>query len=127
MNLKIMIPNKIIWDDAVSRIAADGISGAFGILPNHIDFVEALEPGILVLQSESGEETFGALDRGILIKQGDDVLISAINAVLGTELGALRQTVAEEFEALDEREKQSRSALAKLESDFIRRFIEQPR
>ena len=127
MNLKILIPHKIVMDKSVSRIVAEGITGAFGLLPRHIDFVEALQPGILVVQTESGDEQFAAIDRGILIKQGEDVLISASNAVLGDKLGSLKQTVAEEFEELDDREKKSRSALAKLESDFIRRFIEQPR
>ena len=126
MKLKIMIPNKIVLEESVSRIVAEGLSGAFGVLPRHIDYVESLVPGILVLETESGDEHFVAVDEGILVKQGDSVLVSVMNAVLGKELGSLQETIATEFEELDERDKKSRSALAKLEADFIRRFIEQP-
>ena len=36
----------------------------------------------------------------------------------------LRQTIDEQFRILDDWEKKTRSALAKLEADFIRRFLE---
>ncbi len=126
MNLKILIPNKIVLEESVNRIVAEGFSGAFGILPRHIDFVESLVPGILVLETESGDEQYVAVDEGILVKQGESVWVSVMNAVRGEKLGDLRETIAQEFEELDERDKKSRSALAKLEADFIRRFVEQP-
>jgi F-type H+-transporting ATPase subunit epsilon len=44
--------------------------------------------------------------------------------VRGPDLGLLKQTISARFHSLDERERRARSALARLEADFVRRFIE---
>ncbi|MBN2365356.1 MAG: F0F1 ATP synthase subunit epsilon [Calditrichaeota bacterium] len=126
MKLKIFIPSEILLEDDMDKMTAEGVSGSFGIRPNHIDIVEMLEPGILsYIKTENGEERFVAVDWGVLVKQKDEVRISVTNAVSGESLGSLRKSVAEEFLKLDETEKKSRSALARLEADFIRRFLQQ--
>jgi F-type H+-transporting ATPase subunit epsilon len=64
------------------------------------------------------------VDRGILVKCGDEVLVSTPNGALGTDLAALRHLVAETFLALDEQERRTRAALARLEAGTLRRFRE---
>ncbi|MBF2014661.1 MAG: F0F1 ATP synthase subunit epsilon [Rivularia sp. T60_A2020_040] len=93
------------------------------LLPNHVDFVAGLVPGLLFFESEQGEELFLAVDEGILVKCGSEVLVSVRNAVRGTDLETLKNTVEQEFLFLDEREQMTRSALAKLEASFIRSFL----
>ncbi len=119
-----LIPSKVLLEMEVKKIVAEAEDGSFGILPHHIDCVAALVPGILAYQPESGEEQFAAIDSGIIVKQGDEVFVSTTNAVIGAPLGELQKTVEEEFETLDDREKMTLTALAKLEANFIRRFIE---
>ena len=65
-----------------------------------------------------------AVDEGVLVKTGPDVLVSVRNAIAGTDLGQLREAVEREFLSLDEREQSVHSVLAKMESDFIRRLAE---
>jgi len=60
----------------------------------------------------------------VLIKTGPDVLVSVRNAIAGTDLRQLRETVEREFLNLDKREQRVRSVLAKMESGFIRRLAE---
>ncbi|CAG0948570.1 partial F-type H+-transporting ATPase subunit epsilon, partial [Methanosarcinales archaeon] len=67
---------------------------------------------------------FLAVDEGILVKWGSDVFVSTRNAVRSKDLGRLKQTVKEEFHILDEREKKSRSVIARLEADFAKRILE---
>jgi F-type H+-transporting ATPase subunit epsilon len=122
MRLRVFLPMKILIDKDVSNLVAEAENGSFGILPKHIDFVAALVPGILSFRSADGEE-FAAIDEGVLIKCASDVRISTRRAVLSKDLGMLRQTVDEEFMTLDERERKTRSILAKLEADFARRFM----
>ena len=123
MNLKILLPFRIFAElDGVTRIVAESRDGFFGLLPRRLDCVAALVPGILVYQSEAEGEVFVAVDEGILVKTGTDVLISVRNAIGGTDLGTLRAAVEQEFLSLDEQEKSVRSVLAKLESGFVRRF-----
>ena len=101
---------------------AEAENGSFGILPKHIDFVAALAPGIFSFESDD-EEGFMAMDEGILVKCGAEVLVSTRKAVRGKNLGELKRTVEEEFGTLNERERKTRSILAKLEADFTKRFL----
>lgn len=125
MNLKILLPYKIFAEKAgVLRIVAESRAGSFGLLPHRLDCVVALEPGILVFETEADGEVYLAVDEGILVKSGADVLVSVRNAIGGTDLGKLREAVEREFLTLDKQEQSVRSVLAKLESGFIRRFAE---
>lgn len=125
MNLKILLPYKIFAEKAgVLRIVAESRAGSFGLLPHRLDCVAALEPGILVFETEADGEVCLAVDEGILVKSGTDVVVSVRNAIGGTDLGKLREAVEREFLNLDKQEQSVRSVLAKLESGFIRRFAE---
>jgi len=123
MNLKVLLPFKIFAvKTGVSRIVAEAREGSFGLLPHRLDCVAALAPGILVFETEAEGEVCIAVDEGILVKTGTDVLVSVRNAIGGTDLGQLRAAVEQEFLDLDDQEKSVRSVLAKLESGFIRRL-----
>jgi len=123
MHLKILLPHKVYADKTgVLRIVAESRAGSFGLLPHRLDCVAPLAPGILVFETEAEGEVYLAVDEGILVKTGADVLVSVRNAIGGMDLGTLREAVAQEFLILDEQEKSMRSVLAKMESGFIRRF-----
>jgi F-type H+-transporting ATPase subunit epsilon len=123
MNLKVLLPFKVFAEKTgVSRIVAESHAGSFGLLPHRLDCVAALAPGILVFETAAEGEVCIAVDEGILVKTGTDVLVSVRNAIGGADLGQLRAAVNQEFLDLDEQEKSVRSVLAKLESGFIRRF-----
>jgi F-type H+-transporting ATPase subunit epsilon len=123
MNLKILLPFKIFAEKTgVLRVVAETRAGSFGLLPHRLDCVAALTPGILVFETAAEGEVCIAVDEGVLVKTGADVLVSARNAIGGTDLDQLRAAVEREFLDLDEQEKSVRSVIAKLESGFIRRF-----
>jgi F-type H+-transporting ATPase subunit epsilon len=113
---------KVFIDKEVTKVVAEAENGSFGILPKHIDFVAALVPGILSFDSAEGEE-FLAIDEGVLVKCASDIRVSTRNAVQSKDLGKLKQTVEQDFRNLDERERKTRSILAKLEIDFAKRFV----
>lgn len=108
----------------VKKIVAEAENGSFCLMPNHIDFVATLAPGIFTYEKAEGGQELLAMDVGTLVKKGSDVLVSTRNAVKATELGKLKQVVVEQYDVLDEREKLVRSASAKLEASLIRRFVE---
>jgi F-type H+-transporting ATPase subunit epsilon len=124
MRLKVLLPTEILIDEEARKVTAEAENGHFCLLDRHVDFVAALVPGILAFESAAGKEEFVAIDEGILVKYGEEVLVSTRNAARGAELGALTRRVEEEFRVLDEREKMARSAAAKIEADLVRRFIE---
>jgi F-type H+-transporting ATPase subunit epsilon len=125
MNLKVLLPFHVFTEKTgVTRIVAETREGSFGILPHRLDCVAALAPGILIYEDEAEGEVYVAVDEGVLIKTGPEVLVSARNAIAGTDLRQLREAVEREFLNLNEREQTVRSVLAKMESGLIRRFAE---
>lgn len=125
MKLKVLLPNEILLDIAVDKVIAESENGFFCLLPRHIDYTAALIPGLLTyFPAGQPEPEYLAVDEGILVKVGEQTLVSTRNAVHGSDLQTLQQTVEQQFQQLDERERMTRSTLAKLEADFVRRFIE---
>jgi F-type H+-transporting ATPase subunit epsilon len=124
MTLKILLPFQVFAEQTdVSRIVAETRTGSFGLLPHRLDCVAALSPGILTYETESDGEVFLAVDEGVLVKTGPEVLVSVRRAVAGTDLGQLHETVDREYLTLDAAERSARSVLAKMEGDFIRRIV----
>ena len=123
MRLQICHPSEIFIDTAVNKVIAESPRGSFCILPRHIDIVKALVPGILAYFNDAGEESFLAINGGIMVKQEDMLLIATRMAIKG-ELGTLRKKVEEFIDEVDEKERKTLSSLARLEADFIHRFLE---
>jgi F-type H+-transporting ATPase subunit epsilon len=124
VKLKVLVPKQVVFDQEVTKIVAEAENGSFCLLPRHVDFVAALVPGLLEVHGPDGGEEFLAIDEGILVKAGAEVLVSTRRAVRGASLDQLEDTVEREFRVLDERERQARSAAARLEADLVRRFME---
>jgi F-type H+-transporting ATPase subunit epsilon len=123
MNLKVLLPFQIFSEKTgVLRIVAETREGSFGLLPHRLDCVAALAPGILTYETTSDGEVFVAVDAGVLVKTGQNVLVSVRRALGGSDLGQLREAVEKEFLTLDEHEQSLRSVLAKMEGDLIRRM-----
>lgn len=128
MKLSIYIPTRILLETDVISITATGLNGSFGLRPHHIDFVSALVPGLLAYRrtatDEDGVEEYVAVDRGILVKQGNQVRVSVRNAVADAPLEELSDVVEHRFADLGEHERKVQTAVARLEADFLRRFID---
>ena len=123
MNLKVLLPFQIFAEKTdVLRIVAETGDGSFGLLPQRLDCVASLSPGILIYETEAEGEVYVAIDEGVLVKTGPDVLVSVRRALVGTNLAQLRAAVEKEFLTLDENEQSVRAVMAKLETGFIRRF-----
>jgi F-type H+-transporting ATPase subunit epsilon len=124
MKLKILLPYQVFAEKTeVSRIVVKTTKGELGIWPNRLDCTAALLPGILTYENEAEGEIFIAVDQGVLVKTGQDVMISVRNAIAEKSLDQLHEAVEKEFIELDQREQNVRSVMAKMESGFIRRFM----
>lgn len=119
MNLEILIPFRIFTDQTeVSRIVAETSNGSLGLLPNRLDCAAVLVPGILLYEAAS-VVTYVALDEGVLVKAGAEVRISVRRAVSGSNLEELKNTVQRSFAATDERQRDVRIALSKMEAGLV--------
>ncbi len=123
MKLTIHQPCALFLEEEVTKVMAESPAGCFAILPRHIDTATALVPGILAYVTPGGGESFVALDGGVMVKQGDRVTVATRTAVRG-DLGALHKAIDSMIHEVDERERRARAAVARLEADILRRFME---
>lgn len=118
MDLKILLPHKVFAEITnVKSIIAETSGGSYGFLPQRLDCVAVLVPGIFSYETTAVH--YLAVDEGILVKTGEQVLVSVRNAIGGVELGKLGETVKNEFTDIDESEKNVRYMASKLESGLM--------
>jgi len=124
MRLRILLPTQVLIEQPAAKIVAEAENGSFCLLPRHVDMVTSLAPGIVTWLDAENSEKYAGVAEGVLVKSGRDVRVSVHFGVCGDDLLELRQAVQDYFDAVDERERQALSAVARLESDFVRRFLE---
>ena len=125
MQLRILLPFGLFASVAdVTRIVAVTPAGSFGLLPHRLDCATVLSPGLLSYSTTTTGEVHLAVDAGVLVKTGPEVLVCVRHAIGGADLGHLREAVEQDFLKLSEQEKSIRGRLAQLESGLIRRFVE---
>ena len=124
MNLRLSVPEEVKFEGEVVKVSAESQNGWFTVLPRHIDYVATLVPGLLGFEDTAAQEVFFAIDEGVLVKVGSEVLVSVRNAMRGPDLAQLRHAVVEHFLNLDERQRKARAALLRLEADFVRHYLE---
>ena len=125
MQLRILLPFRVFATVAnVTRIGGMTPAGSFGLLPHRLDCATVLSPGLLSYSTTTAGEVHLAIDAGVLVKTGAEVLVCVRHAIAGADLGHLRQAVEQEFLNLSKQEKSIRITLAQLESGLIRGFVE---
>jgi F-type H+-transporting ATPase subunit epsilon len=121
MRLEVLLPSEVFASEHdVSRVVAETSAGSYGLLPHRLDCVAVLVPGVLVFSTVTGEEVFIAVDEGVLVKTGLDVVVAVRRAVRGVDLATLRELVTRQFIHQDAEGLQLRSAMARAESGFMR-------
>jgi F-type H+-transporting ATPase subunit epsilon len=125
VNLKVLLPFRVFADiSSVTRIVAESIQGSFGLLPHRLDCAAALVPGILTYQTPAAGTVYLAVDEGVLVKTGADVLVSVRRAIGALDLAALHQAVKSRFAVLDSQEREVRAAVAKMDAGLLGRMVE---
>lgn len=122
MHICLRLPSKILFDGATVALRGEAPDGGFGLLPNHVDFVTALVPSVLLITQTDGVERIFGVDEGILVKKGHRVEVAVRRGVESDDLERLRNTVNETFAGLADEERVARAALSRLEADMVRRF-----
>lgn len=124
LQLKIMTPTQVVLELAAGQVNVDAKGGSRGLLPRHIDFVATLTPGILTYLDENGQEGYAAVDGGVLIKKGTDLLISTPDAVHSHDLEQLESFIQNKTQRNRDLERANRGTMARLEVALVRRMME---
>ncbi len=107
LHLKIVTPEKLIFDEEVSQVNVSTEQGEIGILPNHANLMAKLEPGELVIK-KNGKADSMAIGDGFL-QITDNVL------TVMTDLATYATDIDEK--AVEDAKKRAETALTQTLSD----------
>ncbi|MEO8339366.1 MAG: F0F1 ATP synthase subunit epsilon [Nitrospirota bacterium] len=123
MHLKILLPSEVFTDqDGITSVIAETRDGSFQLLEHRLDCVAALVPGILAYLPKDNAPVYLAVDEGVLVKTGAEILVSVRRAIGGTDLGQLHDEVKLRFLALNAEERNVRDVLSRLDSGLVGRL-----
>ncbi len=92
LHLKIVTPEKLIFDEEVSQVNAPTEDGQIGILPNHSNLMSKLQPGELIIK-KSGKAESMAVGNGFL--QITDNVLTIMTDLAVTEAGIDEKAIEE--------------------------------
>lgn len=85
LNLRVLTPNRIVWDSEVQEIIITTNSGQMGVLPNHIAIVTALDIGVMKIRLNAQWSTM-ALMGGFAKIDNDEITLLVNNAERGIDI-----------------------------------------
>lgn len=129
LRLTIVTPLQVVLDVAgVWHVRAEDVTGSFGILPGHADFLTVLAVSVLIYRrgdvdgtdGSAGEERFIGLRGGVLqVTGGRHVQVFAREATLGDDLGVLSTDVKQRLLAAAAQEAEAHKSFSRLEGSLI--------
>nr|QWW93036.1 ATP synthase CF1 epsilon subunit [Cyathodium smaragdinum] len=85
LNLRIMAPNRIVWNSDIQEIVLSTNSGQIGILPNHASILTALDIGIVKIRINDQWSTM-ALMGGFAMIDNNNLTILVNDAEKASEI-----------------------------------------
>nr|QXM16677.1 ATP synthase CF1 epsilon subunit [Libocedrus chevalieri] len=85
LNLRVLTPNRVVWDSEVQEIILTTNSGQMGVLPNHIAMVTALDIGVMKIRLNAQWSTM-ALMGGFAKINNDEITLLVNNAERGIDI-----------------------------------------
>ena len=95
MHLKIITSDKIVFDDDADAIYTRGTDGEFGVLPNHIPLMSALDIGVTKVVQGDKTKYFTTMG-GVFQFKDNEALILTTTAEDGNNIDVARAKVAME-------------------------------
>lgn len=95
INLKIITPEKIVFEDRVDAIYVQGEAGSFGILPNHIPFMSSLAIGTAKAEKDGEVINFSIIGGAFQFKDNEAIILTEV-AECGKDIDTTRAKLAKE-------------------------------
>ncbi len=96
LTLRVLAPDKSVFDEKVEEVILPSTTGLLGILPGHISMVTAIGIGVLKVRKSNGSWNSIALMGGFAEVESDDVTVLVNSAELGENIN--KASVEKEFE-----------------------------
>ena len=106
LTLRVLAPDKSVFDDTVEEVILPSTTGLLGILPGHISMVTAIDIGVLKVRTANGGWDSIALMGGFAEVESNDVTVLVNAAELGQSIDS---------DSAEKQYEQAKSNLSKLE------------
>jgi F-type H+-transporting ATPase subunit epsilon len=121
--LKIVTPQKITGK-RVKTIRLKDISGFFGIMKGHINFVTALVPSLCYYLDENDREVFLAVDGGVVSIKGGMVTITSREIFESDDAEKLAEIIENTMVKKDSSERSFLNMIKGIERSFMEKTLE---
>jgi len=95
IKLRVVTPNRLMFDEEVDEVTAVGELGEFGVLPNHISFLSTLVPGEMSYKQGANRRLL-AVSGGYAEVLDNVMTVLAPAAEFGSEIDSARAQRAKE-------------------------------
>ncbi len=95
LTLRVLAPDKSVFDGIVEEVILPSTTGLVGILPGHISMVTAIDIGVLRVKNNGNWDSI-ALMGGFAEVESDDVTVLVNGAELGKKIDSV--SAEQEFE-----------------------------
>ena len=95
IHFKIITPERIVYENDIDAIYAQGIAGSFGILPNHIPFMSVLAISTAKVEKDGQEKVFSIMGGTLQFKNNEATILTEA-AELGSDIDTARAQLAKE-------------------------------
>lgn len=96
LSIRVIGPDRVIFEGSAASIQYPGGDGLYGILPSHAPMITTVEPGLLRIKDESGNEEMLALARGFVSISNNQIEFAVDAGELATEIDIDRAKSAAE-------------------------------
>ncbi|ELR97367.1 ATP synthase F1 subunit epsilon [Gloeocapsa sp. PCC 73106] len=95
LNVRVITPDKVVWDNAVQEVILPSTTGQLGILPGHAPLTTALGSGVMRIRVDKEWKNI-ALMGGFALVEDNEVKILVNAAQMGESINL--ETARAEFE-----------------------------
>ena len=95
IHLKVITHEKIVFEDDIEAIYAQGSAGSFGILPNHIPFMSTLSVDTAKIVKNGEEIVFSIIGGAFQFKNNEAIILTEA-AEKGSDIDLTRAQLAKE-------------------------------
>jgi len=81
MNLEIVTPGGVIYNDDIKQVTLPGEQGEFGVLPEHSSLVSLLDAGVIDIDTANNKEIVVAIDGGY-VKVDENKVLCIVNGAV---------------------------------------------
>lgn len=95
IKLKVIAPDKVVFDKEVDSLVAKGVNGEFGILPDHVPFMCVLSIGVTRVTYDDKTENISTVGGVFQVKDNVATIITKA-AEMGSDVNIPRAKEAKE-------------------------------